>query len=126
VINDAYNANPDSMRAALQTLQAIGERSARRTVAVLGEMRELGDASDSEHSALGDLADTLGIAHVLVVGEGAAAIRGKMTHHVASVAEALDWLRQNVHRDDVVLVKASRGARLERVAEALLDEGGNR
>ena len=124
VINDAYNANPDSMRAALHTLHDIGRRSGRRTIAVLGEMRELGSAAVEEHAAVGDLADTLAIDQVLVVGVEAAAIRGKVTRHVASVTDALVWLRQNVQRDDVVLVKASRGARLERVAEGLLDEGG--
>jgi len=124
VINDAYNANPDSMSAALHTLHDIGERSGRRTVAVLGEMRELGAASDAEHAAVGDLADTLGIAEVVVVGTQARAIGGKMSHHVESVTHALHWLRQNVHRDDVVLVKASRGARLERIVDGLLEEGG--
>ena len=56
VVNDAYNANPDSMRAALTTLAEIGRRSGSRTVAVLGEMRELGDTSEEEHRALGHLA----------------------------------------------------------------------
>jgi len=126
VINDAYNANPDSMRAALHTLHDIGQRAGRRTIAVLGEMRELGPTAADEHAAVGDLADTLGIDQVLVVGVEAAAIGGNVTHHVASVTDALDWLRQNVLRDDVVLVKASRGARLERVADGLLEEGGKR
>ena len=120
VINDAYNANPDSMRAALDTLAGIGARSGRRTVAVLGEMLELGDTAGTEHAGIGRHLDDLGIDEALVVGPGAAAIRGRSTRHVDSVDDAVTWLGKNVHRTDVVLVKASRGARLERVADALL------
>ncbi len=70
VVNDAYNANPDSMRAALETLARMG-RGGRRTVAVLGEMRELGRDSDEEHRQVGLIADRLGIDVVVVVGSGA-------------------------------------------------------
>jgi UDP-N-acetylmuramoyl-tripeptide--D-alanyl-D-alanine ligase len=129
LINDAYNANPDSMRAALETLAAVGRRSGRRTVAVLGEMRELGAASVEEHAAVGRLAHQLGIASVLVIGEPARPIltalreeRGDdgTTHHVDTVDGATTWVRQNVSGSDVVLVKASRGDGLERVAEAAM------
>src|SRR5690349_9640124 len=67
VVNDAYNANPDSMRAAVETLAGIGRRTGRRTVAVLGEMRELGDASVEEHRAVGRLTAELGVDAVVVV-----------------------------------------------------------
>ncbi len=129
VLNDAYNANPDSMRAALETLAGIGSRSGRRTVAVLGEMRELGADSDAEHRAVGALAADLGIDDVVVVGapalaDGRDARRGGgATRRTASADEATAWLRQNVAGPDVVLVKASRGAALERVAQALLETG---
>ncbi|HEX7739852.1 MAG TPA: UDP-N-acetylmuramoyl-tripeptide--D-alanyl-D-alanine ligase [Marmoricola sp.] len=122
VINDAYNANPDSMRAALDTLAGIGERTGRRTVAVLGEMRELGGTSATAHAEMGRYLDELGIDVSVVIGADAAAIDAKSTRHVDSVAEAVAWLGNNVQRNDVVLIKASRGARLERVAYALLDE----
>ena len=125
VINDAYNANPDSMRAALDTLAGIGARSGRRTVAVLGEMRELGDTAEAAHAGIGRHLDELGIDSTLVVGPGATAIRGRSTRHVESVSDAVAWLGKNVHRTDVVLIKASRGARLERVADALLVAGGD-
>ena len=69
VVNDAYNANPDSMRAALKALAAMGR--ARRTWAVLGEMLELGADSVSEHDAIGRLAVRLDIKRLVVVGEGA-------------------------------------------------------
>jgi UDP-N-acetylmuramoyl-tripeptide--D-alanyl-D-alanine ligase len=129
VVNDAYNANPDSMRAALETLAAMGSRSGRRTVAVLGEMRELGAGAEEEHREVGRLADRLGIDVVLVVGDGArgaydalvdARGTGAATRHVGTNDEAGDWLRKNVTGPDVVLVKASRSGRLEQVAEMLV------
>jgi UDP-N-acetylmuramoyl-tripeptide--D-alanyl-D-alanine ligase len=119
LINDAYNANPDSMRAALRTLADLGRRSGRRTIAVLGEMRELGESTTSAHADVGRLLDELDVAEALVVGPEAAAIAGRRTRRVESVDEAVAWLRQNVLGTDLVLVKASRGARLERVADAL-------
>lgn len=122
VINDAYNANPDSMRAALETLAGIGRRTARRTVAVLGEMRELGEAGEEEHRKIGRRATELGIDEVIVVGEGArpvAQTADTASFH-GSVAEAIDAVVNNVSGNQVVLVKASRAARLERVADALL------
>ncbi len=128
VVNDAYNANPDSMRAALETLARMGG-SGRRTVAVLGEMRELGADSETEHREVGRIADQLGIDVVLVVGQGAQGIHDALlelrgddprTRRVESTTRAEDWLRENVAGPDVVLVKASRGGRLERVADALV------
>ncbi|HET6167736.1 MAG TPA: UDP-N-acetylmuramoyl-tripeptide--D-alanyl-D-alanine ligase [Marmoricola sp.] len=124
VVNDAYNANPDSMRAALETLAGIGRRTGRRTVAVLGEMRELGDSSDAAHQRLGSLAAELGIDAVVAVGEGARSITetARAASFYPSVAEASDGVRDNVGGGDVVLVKASRAAGLEVLAAALLAE----
>ena len=131
VVNDAYNANPDSMRAALETLARMGARGDRRTVAVLGEMRELGGSAAEEHRAVGVLAHELGIDKVLVVGDGARGVYDALvelrgddgtTRHVDTVDEAGAWLRKNVSGPDAVLVKASRSGRLERVAEELVAE----
>jgi len=131
VLNDAYNANPDSMASALETLARMGRRGGRRTIAVLGEMRELGASAEEEHRAVGALAHRLGIDELVVVGPGAQAIhqavleeRGEdgTTRHVETVERAGEWLRDNVAGPDVVLVKASRALRLERVAETLLGE----
>ncbi|MFL6174232.1 MAG: UDP-N-acetylmuramoyl-tripeptide--D-alanyl-D-alanine ligase [Marmoricola sp.] len=126
VINDAYNANPDSVRAALETLAEIGRRSGRRTTAVLGEMRELGASSEDEHRAVGTLARELGIDRVHVVGQGARAITAtdQTALFHASVADAIAEVRNNVVGTEIVLVKASRAAGLEQVAEALLDAAG--
>jgi UDP-N-acetylmuramoyl-tripeptide--D-alanyl-D-alanine ligase len=132
VINDAYNANPDSMRAALRALAAIGGRGpeARRTWAVLGEMRELGEDSLDEHDAVGRLAVRLNITTLVAVGGREAACMelgarnegswGEESVLVSNVDAAIGLLREQVRPGDVVLVKASRSVGLERVAEALL------
>ncbi len=124
VVNDAYNANPESMAAALDTLAGIGARTGRRTLAVLGEMRELGGAGDAEHRRVGLLTMELGIDRLVVVGEGARAMgeTNDTSVLVEGVADAVTWLRENVRGSDVVLVKASRAAGLERVARALLEQ----
>jgi UDP-N-acetylmuramoyl-tripeptide--D-alanyl-D-alanine ligase len=123
VINDAYNANPDSMAAGLRTLAEIGNRTGRPTAAVLGEMRELGTASAAEHRAIGELAGVLGIGRLFVVGEGARPLTeaDDTAIYYGSVTDAVDGVRNNVDGAHVVLVKASRAAGLERIAEALLE-----
>jgi UDP-N-acetylmuramoyl-tripeptide--D-alanyl-D-alanine ligase len=140
VVNDSYNANPASMRAALDALAAIGDKGGRRTVAVLGEMLELGDESREEHAGVGTHAAALGVGVVLTVGEAAEAIADGARRTPGWAGEAVttagreqagDWLRHNVGARDAVLVKASRGAALEHLADVLLDaaaqprEGGN-
>jgi UDP-N-acetylmuramoyl-tripeptide--D-alanyl-D-alanine ligase len=133
VINDAYNANPESMRSALKTLALLGRpapgRLARRTVAVLGPMYELGPTSVDEHDAIGRLAVRLDVGKLVVVGGDAAAIHtgaclegswGEESVVVEDVPAALALLAGQLRADDVVLVKASRAAGLERLAAALL------
>ena len=120
VIDDAYNANPESMAAALHALAGV---SGHRTIAVLGEMLELGDGSHDAHVEVGRLAAELGVDRVVAVGSGAAGIAegaGDLGTAVADVDEALGELSAWLAPTDVVLVKASRGVRLERVTEALL------
>lgn len=120
VVNDAYNANPESMAASLRAVAAI---SGGRGVAVLGPMLELGDESQAAHHRIGRLAADLGFARVIVVGESAGDIAvgaGGIAEVVPDVDVATRTLSACLTGDDVVLVKASRGARLERVAQALL------
>jgi len=120
VIDDAYNANPESMAAALHALAGVG---GGRRVAVLGEMLELGDGSHDSHVEVGRLAAELGVDRVVAVGTGAAGIAqgaGDRGTAVADVDEALRELSAWLTQTDVVLVKASRGVRLERVTEGLL------
>ncbi|MEJ7690949.1 MAG: UDP-N-acetylmuramoyl-tripeptide--D-alanyl-D-alanine ligase [Nocardioidaceae bacterium] len=131
VINDAYNANPDSMRAAIETLASIGRRRGERarTFAVLGEMLELGSDSVDAHVAVGRLALQLGITQLVVAGEGARAMLmdvgealpgGREPVLVADADEAVAFVQGAVRSGDVVLVKASRAVGLEKVALALL------
>jgi UDP-N-acetylmuramoyl-tripeptide--D-alanyl-D-alanine ligase len=130
VVNDAYNASPEAVRAALKTLVTMAD--GRRTWAVLGEMRELGDIAQSEHDAIGRLAVRLDVSRLVVVGEGAKAIHlgaalegsyGEESLYVPDVAAAARLVVDQVAPGDVVLVKASRAIGLERVAEALLAAG---
>ncbi|MFC6285604.1 UDP-N-acetylmuramoyl-tripeptide--D-alanyl-D-alanine ligase [Nocardioides sp. GCM10027113] len=130
VINDAYNANPESMKAALGTLAGIGRSRDCRTLAVLGEMLELGDGAVDAHRDVGRFAAAEGVDVVVTVGEAASAIaEGARGHEgwtgeaivTAGRDEALSWMRENVAAADVVLVKASRGAALEHIADGLLE-----
>jgi len=127
VIDDAYNANPDSMRAALKTLKAMS--AGRRSWAVLGQMNELGDQSRAEHDALGRLVVRLDVDRLVVVGEVAAPIHagavlegswGEESVHVPDTEAATRLLEAELRPGDVVLVKASRSAQLERITDALL------
>ena len=134
VINDAYNANPESMAAALDVLRGIRDRSGRRTIAVLGEMFELGAGSPAAHRQVGVAAARAEVDVLLTIGDAAAEMaeaardESRWTGEAivtAGRAGAVTWLRQNVSAGDVVLVKASRGAALELVAQALLDESSD-
>jgi len=115
VINDAYNANPASMRAALTELARIGRARGGQTWAVLGAMAELGEATAEEHEALGRLADDLQVSRLVAVGDSARAIEHG-SEWVPDAEAAIALLRKEIQPGDVVLVKASRAVGLERVA----------
>ena len=127
VIDDSYNANPDSMRAALKALAVVAGRD-RRSIAVLGEMLELGDGSREAHDAIGRLAVRLNIGLTVVVGEGARAIRDGANHEGSwgdevALADDVDaaaaFLADELRAGDVVLVKSSYGAGLWRLGDIL-------
>lgn len=132
VVNDAYNANPASVLAALDTLAAMGRDRSGRTVAVLAAMLELGDDERSEHERVGAGLVDAGVDVLVAVGEAgewiargtrerAAATGRDVEVFVTSTRDgASAWLGENVSASDVVLVKASRGAALEVVADGLL------
>lgn len=129
VVNDAYNANPESMSAAVRTLAHLGAARPGRSVAVLGEMRELGTDAVASHRSVG-VSVAEGAVDVLVtVGpEAAEIVHGAREAGwdgeaivTASRDEALAWVRENVTSGDVVLVKASRGAALELIVEGILE-----
>jgi UDP-N-acetylmuramoyl-tripeptide--D-alanyl-D-alanine ligase len=119
VVNDAYNSNPESMRAALAALAALGEGT-RRTWAVLGRMGELGEDDAAVHAEVAAAARELGIDRLVAVETGGY----PGAHRADDVQEALALLRAELAPGDVVLVKASRAAGLERVAEGLLRAAG--
>ncbi|MFJ5988520.1 UDP-N-acetylmuramoyl-tripeptide--D-alanyl-D-alanine ligase [Lentzea sp. NPDC092896] len=134
VIDDAYNANPDSVRAALKALATISRAStpARRSWAVLGPMAELGDDAVREHDEIGRLVVRLDISKLVVVGEAARAMHqgahlegswGDESVRVPDADAAIALLQGEVRPGDVVLVKASNAYRLWRIAEALLEAG---
>ena len=120
VINDAYNASPDSMAAALKTLAQV-TRPDQRSVAILGEMAELGEYADEEHDRIGRLAVRLNIQKLVVVGHNArhihnaAGLEGSWDGEsvlVGTADEAYDLLRDQLREGDVVLVKSSGSAGL--------------
>ncbi|MFC8921559.1 UDP-N-acetylmuramoyl-tripeptide--D-alanyl-D-alanine ligase [Cellulosimicrobium sp. NPDC057127] len=132
VIDDSYNANPDSMRAALKALAVVAGRD-RRSVAVLGEMLELGDGARAAHEEIGRLAVRLNIKLLVAVGDGAGGIHdgavqegswGDETLFVPDVATAAALLRDELRPGDVVLVKASNGSGLWRLGDELVAGAG--
>jgi UDP-N-acetylmuramoyl-tripeptide--D-alanyl-D-alanine ligase len=122
IVNDAYNANPDSVEAALRTTVRLPGRH----IAVLGLMAELGPVAEAEHVRIGALATELGFDEVVVVGAdpGIARGAGETARSVEDAAAAAGVLRNMLRHGDVVLVKASRVVGLETLAEQLVEEGG--
>jgi UDP-N-acetylmuramoyl-tripeptide--D-alanyl-D-alanine ligase len=127
IINDAYNASPDSMAAALKTLAQI-RGDGDRSIAVLGEMAELGEYSDEEHDRIGRLAVRLNIRKLIVVGHGArhihnaAGLEGSWdgeSVYVETADEAYDLLREDLGTGDIVLVKSSKSANLRFLGDRL-------
>jgi UDP-N-acetylmuramoyl-tripeptide--D-alanyl-D-alanine ligase len=126
VLNDAYNANPESTAAALRTARWMAAED--RLIAVLGEMAELGPISEDEHDRVGELAARIRVDRLVTVGEAARAIaraalrEGMDPEDVASygsATEALVDVRRSAAPGDLVLCKGSRVAGLEAVAESL-------
>lgn len=131
IIDDAYNANPESMRAGLKTLAMLGRNTGRRTWAVLGPMLELGDQHAKEHILVGETVVRLNINQLVVVGSKARALYtgavnegswGDEVDHVLSNDEAFDLLSQRLQPGDIVFVKGSNGTSLWELANRLTTE----
>ena len=127
VINDAYNASPDSMKAALQSLATLG-RSGHRTVAVLGQMAELGPFSTEEHDSIGRLVVRLNIDQLFVVGDEAKLIHMAASQEgswsgesefIDSISNAFEIIHDRLRPGDIVLVKASNIAGLRFLGDDL-------
>jgi UDP-N-acetylmuramoyl-tripeptide--D-alanyl-D-alanine ligase len=128
VINDAYNASPDSTAAALKTLAQITRGGPGRSIAVLGEMAELGEYAQEEHDRIGRLAVRLNISQLVVIGDrarhihAAAGLEGSWDGESVFVADAdaaYDLLRGELRPGDVVLVKSSKSAGLRFLGDRL-------
>lgn len=120
VVNDAWNANPTSVAAALRSTRELA--ASRPVWAVLGRMAELGPITETEHLRAGALAAALGYDGVIAVGAEASAIgdgAGSIAMRVGSLAEAVDAIHRVVPSDAVVVVKASRVAGLERLVDEI-------
>lgn len=123
LINDSYNASPEAMSAALSTLALFAQERGGESWAFLGKMHELGESSQSDHAAIGTLAQELGIDHLVCVGapEFAATMskNGPTSIHLCNdKAEALT-IAENLNQGDVLLIKASRSEKLEELADAI-------
>jgi UDP-N-acetylmuramoyl-tripeptide--D-alanyl-D-alanine ligase len=121
IINDAYNASPDSMAAALRTLVHLTQERGGQSWAFLGNMRELGESSRQAHLEIGTLASSLGVDHLVTVGAPDYEIEIDNNsqfsiHNCADRSEALTFAK-HLNRGDVVLCKASRSDGLEVLAE---------
>ena len=124
LINDAYNANPESMAAALKTLTNIPRKG--RTWAVLGAMHELGDVAEAEHNRIGRLAVALDVSHIVSIGDQAKSIHAGATQegssHGKSVwypdfTQAADYIVNEIQPGDVIIFKASRAEKFEVLAQ---------
>jgi len=128
IVDDAYNANPTSMAAALRAAQWMADQG--RCIAVLGHMAELGPIAQDEHRRIGELVARLGIdqlvtvgpeADGIAVGAGREGVEPERIHRTADGDQAVEVVRTLLRPGDVVLVKASRVARLDRVARRLAE-----
>jgi UDP-N-acetylmuramoyl-tripeptide--D-alanyl-D-alanine ligase len=133
IVDDAYNANPESVRSALESLAHLGSERSGRTWAVLGEMRELGPEADDMHVAIGRYAAEQGIDELVVIASPAAPIltgwkqaaAGRPARHVPDAAAAAAAVSRDVAPDDTVLVKGSNALELWHVAESLIAAGAS-
>lgn len=113
VIDDSYNANPLSMQAALEMLHHI---KAKRKIAVLGDMREIGSISSEAHTLIGKYAHEVAD---LVVAVGSEAVKYKSDHHFKSKDKAAKYILNEIRSGDIILIKASRSIGLDKIAEEL-------
>ena len=127
ILYDCYNANPASMNAAVAMLADLGRE--KRTIAVLGEMLELGPEEDRLHEEVGSFVAKQGISHFIACGKfgrnfaHGARVAGMSPSKISlakRVSDAARTLKGLVSRGDVILLKASRGVRIERVLESLV------
>lgn len=117
LLDDSYNANPESMEAALETLGEMDVSEGNQRIAVLGKMGELGPHAEEAHLRIGSLAASKGL-RLIAVGEGAEGIaEGGQAPHFSDIHKAVEWLLANSRSGDVILFKGSRTAAIEKVLQ---------
>jgi UDP-N-acetylmuramoyl-tripeptide--D-alanyl-D-alanine ligase len=127
LIDESYNANPASMRAALAVLASSHPEGAGRRIAVLGDMLEMGEFSEKVHAELSSPILAAGIEHVWLAGREMAALRAALPENVQveyreSTEELADFVVRAVRPDDVVMVKSSLGIGFGKIVATLLDK----
>jgi len=129
VINDAYNANPESMKAALKTLSLLTQESGGISWAFLGKMHELGEEEAAMHREVTAAAEELGIDHLVAIGEQNyldPTSSGKTSKHFVPDANSAEKFFREIESGDAVLIKASRAENLDKLAESLYSNLGSR
>ena len=125
IINDSYNANPDSMMAAIETLKNF--KNGKRKIAILGDMFELGEKSKTEHQNIGSFLNKTKIKYVFTLGElmknCSKKLKSKNAMHFNSKAELNQFLKSFVTENDVLLFKGSRGMKMEEIISELFQKG---
>ena len=120
LINDAYNASPDSMAAALRTLAHLSQERGGESWAFLGKMAELGESASREHAAIGTLASEIGIDHLVAIGASeygsSIALQSSLSLHLCADKDEAEKFFQYINKGDVVLCKGSRSAGMEEIA----------
>lgn len=130
LINDAYNASPDSMAAALRTLAHFSQERGGESWAFLGNMAELGESSPAEHRKIGTLASEIGIDHLIAIATPEYGVEmtgksGMSIHHCLDKTAAVELIKF-INPGDVVLCKASRSAGLEEIADEVIERWNKR
>lgn len=129
IINDAYNANPDSMKAALEVLKNSGNN---RKIAILGDMLEMGEWLKTAHLEIGKYVKQLNIDLLIAIGQAAQYyVEGSIEHgmeknqalYVKNNKEAIDLLKSILNKGDIILIKGSRGMKLEEIVSFLQERG---
>ena len=129
IINDAYNANPDSMKAALEVLKNSGNN---RKIAILGDMLEMGEWLKTAHLEIGKYVKQLNIDLLIAIGQAAQYyVEGSIEHgmeknqalYVKNNKEAIDLLKSILNKGDIILIKGSRGMKLEDIVSFLQERG---
>lgn len=128
LLNDSYNANPESMAAALRSLVLLTQERGGRSWAFLGRMHELGAESANLHREVGALAHELKVDQLIAIGEAgylSGATESTTNEHFCPDLESAAKLIEEIEDGDVVLVKASRAESLERLADLIVESRGN-